>query len=173
MAPLKVGDKFPSDVVFDYVPIKNDDATLAGKPEEYNASEKWSGKTVVLVSVPGAFTPSCSAYHLPPYIDQFEKLKSKGADVVAIIASNDAWVMSAWGKVNRVPANQEDLLLLSDTKSFFSKNHGWAAGMGDRNGRWAIVVGKDGTVKYAENESDPSKVTVSDVELPTYLMIIC
>lgn len=116
---------------------------------------------VVLVSVPGAFTPSCQAYHLPPYIDQFDKLKSKGADLVVIIGFNDGWVMSAWGKVNRVPANSTEILLMGDTKSQFSKKHGWDAGMGDRNGRWAMVIDKDGTVKYAENESDPTKVTVS------------
>lgn len=161
MAPLKVGDKFPDNVVFDHVPIKNDDATLAGTPQDYNASQEWKGKKVVLVSVPGAFTPSCQAYHLPPYIDQFEKLKNKGADVVAIIGFNDGWVMSAWGKVNKVPANQSEIVLMGDTKSAFSHNYGWDAGMGGRNGRWAMVIDKDGTVKYAENESDPTKVTVS------------
>lgn len=118
----------------------------------------------MLVSVPGAFTPSCQAMHLPPYISEQAKLKAKGVDVVAIIASNDAWVMSAWGKVNSVKANDETFLLMGDTKSKFSEKHGWAAGMGDRNGRWAMVIDKDGTIKYAENEQDPTKVTVSSVE---------
>ncbi|KAK7193900.1 AhpC/TSA family protein-like protein [Paraphaeosphaeria sporulosa] len=162
MAPLKPGDKFPSDVVFDWVPIKNQDATLAGTPQDFNASSEWKGKRVVLVSVPGAFTPSCQAYHLPPYIDQLDKLKAKGVDQVAVIASNDGWVMSAWGKVNRVEGT--DILFMGDTKSGFSKKHGWDAGMGDRNGRWAMVIDRDGTVKYADNEQDPTKVTVSGVE---------
>ena len=50
---------------------------------------------------------------------------------------------------------------MSDTKTFFSKNHGWAAGMGDRNGRWVMIVEKDGTISYADHESNPSQVTVS------------
>ncbi|KAF2639898.1 AhpC/TSA family protein-like protein [Massarina eburnea CBS 473.64] len=162
MPPLKPGDKFPENVVFDWVPIKNQDATLAGSPQDYNASSEFKNKKAVLVSVPGAFTPSCQAYHLPPYIDQFDKLKKQGVDLVVVIASNDGWVMSAWGKVNRIEGN--DILLMGDTKSFFSKNHGWDAGMGDRNGRWAMVIEKDGTISYADNESDPSKVTVSGVD---------
>lgn len=147
-----------------YVPIKNDDPTLAGSPQEYEASKEWKGKKVVLVSVPGAFTPSCQAMHLPPYIGELAKLKAKGVDIVAVIASNDAWVMAAWGKVNGVKPNDDSFLMMSDTASFFSKDYGWAAGMGDRNGRWAMVIDKDGSIKYAENESDPTKVTVSGVE---------
>lgn len=83
--------------------------------------------------------------------------------------------MNAWGKVNKAAgkpivrwtrrlSNHGTNMwqyFLSDTKTFFSKNYGWAAGMGDRNGRWAMVVEKDGTVSYAENESNPGQVTVS------------
>ena len=83
-----------------------------------------------MVSVPGAFTPGCQAHHLPPYIQKLGELKSKGVDVVAVIASNDSWVMNAWGKVNG--SKGDDVLFFSDTKTFFSKNYGWAAGMGDR-----------------------------------------
>lgn len=146
------------------MPIKNNDPTLSGTPQDYAASEEWKGKKVVLVSVPGAFTPSCQAMHLPPFVDQRAKLKDQGVDVVAVIASNDAFVMSAWGKVNDVPPNDETFLMMADTRSQFSKHHGWAAGMGDRNGRWAMVIDKDGSITYAENEQDPSKVTVSGVE---------
>jgi len=162
MAPLKVGDKFPSDAKFEWAPITDADATACGRPQEYDASKEWQGKKVVLISVPGAFTPGCQAYHLPPYIEKIDELKKKGVDKVAVIASNDAWVMCAWGKVNKI-AN-DDILMLSDTKSFFSKNHGWAAGMGDRNGRWAMVIEKDGTISYAENEQSPSQVTVSGAD---------
>jgi alkyl hydroperoxide reductase 1 len=105
------------------------------------------------VSVPGAFTPGCQALHLPPFIEKLPELKSKGVDIVAVIASNDAWVMNAWGKVNHVKG--DDILFLSDTKTLFSKNHGWAAGMGDRNGRWAMIISSDGTVKYADVEKVP------------------
>lgn len=100
--------------------------------------------------------------HLPPYIQKLSELQSKGVDVIAVIASNDAWVMNAWGKVNHVKG--DDILFLSDTKTGFSKNYGWAAGMGDRNGRWAMIVDKDGTVKYADNEKSPGQVTVSSAD---------
>jgi alkyl hydroperoxide reductase 1 len=82
-------------------------------------------------------------------------------DIVAVIASNDSWVMNAWGKVNGVKG--DDILFLSDTKTFFSKEYGWPAGMGDRNGRWAMVF-DHGKVTYAENEKSPGQVTVSGAE---------
>jgi len=71
--------------------------------------------------------------------------------------------MNAWGKVNKVGADMP-IYFMSDTKTFFSKNYGWAAGMGDRNGRWAMVIEKDGKVSYAETEDSPAQVTVSGAE---------
>ncbi|KAF2177180.1 Redoxin [Zopfia rhizophila CBS 207.26] len=161
MAPLKVGDSFPDGIKFEWVPITDSDPTNCGRPQEYNASKEWAGKKVVLFSVPGAFTPGCQARHLPPYIEKIGQFKNKGVDVVAVIASNDSWVMNAWGKVNGVKG--DDILFLSDTKTFFAKNHGWEAGMGDRNGRWAMVF-DNGKVVYAENETIPGEVSVSGAE---------
>lgn len=101
-------------------------------------------------SMSARFTPGCQAYHLPPYLEKIEQLQGKGVDLVVVIASNDAWVMSAWGKVrvqstwtpqsltiHQVNGAKEDtkVLFMSDTKTFFSKAHGWSAGP-DRNGRW-------------------------------------
>jgi alkyl hydroperoxide reductase 1 len=131
------------------------------KPQEYDASKQWAGKKVILVSVPGAFTPGCQAMHLPPYIQKLPELQSKGVDIVAVIAKNDSWVMNAWGKVNNVKG--DDILFLSDSKIDFAKNHGWAL-TPDRNGRFAIVIEKDGSVSYAENESGPGQVTVSGAD---------
>jgi len=161
MAPLKVGDSFPDGVKFQWAPITDSDPTACGLPQQYDASTTFKGKKVVLFSVPGAFTPGCQARHLPPYIENIEEFKKKGVDIIAVIASNDAWVMNAWGKVNGVKT--DDLLFLSDTVSFFSKNYGWAAGMGDRNGRWAMAF-DDGKVIYAENEASPGDVKVSGAE---------
>ncbi|KXT08607.1 hypothetical protein AC579_4457 [Pseudocercospora musae] len=161
--PLKVGDKFPDHVKFDWAPITDTDPTVCGLPQTYNASKEFAGKKVVLVSVPGAFTPGCQANHLPPYIKGLDQLKAKGVDLVVFIASNDVFVMNAWGKVNKVTPDH-DILFMSDTKSFFSKNYGWDAGVGDRNGRWAMVIEKDGTISYADAESGPGKVTVSGAE---------
>lgn len=81
-------------------PITDPDPTACGIPQTFDASKEFAGKKVVLVSVPGAFTPGCQAYHIPPYFSNLDKLLQKGVDLVVVIASNDAWVMAAWGKVN-------------------------------------------------------------------------
>lgn len=127
--PLKQGDKFPEGVQFECVPllvsdnhpitltyisnrwapITDPDPTACGIPQVYDASKEFAGKKVVLVSVPGAFTPGCQALHIPPYIQSLDKLQSKGVDLVVVIASNDAWVMAAWGKVNGVKADSKIL----------------------------------------------------------------
>ncbi|KAG9185183.1 alkyl hydroperoxide reductase 1 [Alternaria panax] len=161
MAPLQVGDKLPEGVKFEWAPITDSDPTACGRPQEYDASKEWADKKVVLFSVPGAFTPGCQAYHLPPYIAKAKEFKEKGVDVIATIASNDSWVMNAWGKVNGV--KNDEVLFLSDTKTFFSKEYGWPAGMGDRNGRWAMVF-DHGKVIYAENEKSPGEVSVSGAD---------
>ncbi|PNS14820.1 hypothetical protein CAC42_2049 [Sphaceloma murrayae] len=159
--PLKAGDKFPEDVTFGWVPITDADPTQCGLPQEYPASKNWKGKKVVLVSVPGAFTPGCQANHLPPYIQKLSDLKSKGVDQVAVIGFNDSWVMNAWGKVNKVTG--DDILFLSDDKEF-SKKYAYMAGNTLRNGRYAMVIEKDGSISYFENESNPSQVTVSGLD---------
>lgn len=159
MSALKQGDKFPSDVVFSYVPWTEETAevTACGMPVNYKASEEWANKKVVLFAVPGAFTPGCSARHLPPFIEKLDTLKQK-ADVVAVVAFNDAWVMSAWSKANGV--KNDEIYFMSDPELKFVKSIGW--NMGERSGRWAMIVDK-GTVTYAEKEPG-REVTVSGAE---------
>jgi len=108
----------------------------------------------VLFAVPGAFTPTCSVRHLPGYIENLPKIKEKGVDTVAVIAFNDAWVMSAWGKANNVG---DEILFLSDPDLEFSRSIGWAAG--NRAVRYAMVI-DHGKVVYAEKEPG-GDVTVS------------
>lgn len=109
----------------------------------------------MLFAVPGAFTPGCSVRHLPGYIEKLDEIKGKAVDVVAVIAFNDAFVMSAWGKANGI--KNEDILFLSDPESKFSKGIGW--NLGERSARYAMIIDK-GTVVYAEKE--PARdVTVS------------
>ncbi|KAF2172411.1 hypothetical protein M409DRAFT_63109 [Zasmidium cellare ATCC 36951] len=160
--PLKVGDKFPEGVKFEWAPITDPSPTSCGIPQTYDASKEFAGKKVVLVSVPGAFTPGCQAYHIPPYFSNLDKLLQKGVDLVIVIASNDAWVMAAWGKVNGAKEDTK-IRFMSDTKTFFSKNYGWDAGMGDRNGRYVFVI-DDGKITVADAEDGPGKVTVSGAE---------
>lgn len=104
MAELKVGDTFPEGVSFSYAPLtpENSEITSCGIPQKYDASAEFKKKKVVLVSVPGAFTPTCSVAHIPSFIENEKKLKAQGVDQVVVIAFNDAWVMSAWGKANGV-----------------------------------------------------------------------
>ncbi|MCJ1387394.1 hypothetical protein MMC18_000237 [Xylographa bjoerkii] len=113
MSALKIGDSFPEGVTFSYVPYtpEKDSLTACGIPINYDASKEWVNKKVVLFSVPGAFTPGCSVRHLPGFIDNLEKIKSKGVDIVAVIAYNDAFVMNAWSKANGV--KNDDIVCFS------------------------------------------------------------
>jgi len=160
MPGLKVGDSFPEGVTFSYIPYSEEIAgfNACGIPINYNASKEWADKKVVLFALPGAFTPSCSARHLPGYLENLPKLKEKGVDIVAVIASNDPYVMSGWQKANGV--KDESFLFLSDTDAKFSSSIGWASG--GRTGRYAIVI-DHGKVIYAEAEPG-REVTVSSAE---------
>ena len=92
--------------------------TSCGIPISYNASKEWADKKVVLFSVPGAFTPTCSEQHLPGYLRHLGDLKGKGVDVVAVVASNDPFVMSAWGKVNGV---KDDVVCIPRSSKYDSE----------------------------------------------------
>ncbi|KAE9380068.1 allergen Asp F3 [Stipitochalara longipes BDJ] len=159
MASLKVGDSLPSDVVFSYVPYQEgSEITACGIPINYDASKEWANKKVVLFSVPGAFTPGCSVKHLPGYIENLSAIKAKGVDVVAVIAYNDAFVMSAWSKANGI--KNDDILFLSDPGTAFSKKLDWT--LGERTARYALVI-DHGKIVYAEKEPG-REVTVSSAE---------
>ncbi|KAG9247458.1 peroxiredoxin [Calycina marina] len=156
---LKVKDELPAGVKFSYVPYSEDnmEVTSCGMPITYDASKEWADKKVVVFAVPGAFTPGCSARHLPPYIEKLSTIKEKGVDVVACIAFNDAWVMSAWGKANGV---KDEILFLTDADTAFSNLLGWTAG--GRTARYALII-DHGKIIYAEKEPG-REVTVSGAE---------
>ena len=189
MTALKAGDNFPEGVDFRYalhappaaalrllnvcarlswVPYteEKESLTSCGIPQTYHASKEFADKKVVLFAVPGAFTPGCSVNHLPGYIEHLNEIKDKGVDLVIVIACNDAWVMSAWGKANAIKNDNivslrlAGLILrrwliggqmfMSDTGISFSKSIGWTRGA-DRTGRYAMVI-DHGKIVYAENE---------------------
>jgi alkyl hydroperoxide reductase 1 len=97
--------------------------------------------------------------HLPGYIGKYDELKSKGVDVVATIAYNDPFVMSAWAKANSV--KNDDILFLSDGGAAFSKSIGWTAG--ERTARYALVI-DNGKIVYAAKEDSPGEVSVSGAD---------
>lgn len=152
--PIKVGDRIP-------------DATLKklGQGiEDISTAAIFSGKKVVLFAVPGAFTPTCSARHLPGYVEHFEALRSKGIDTVACMAVNDPFVMDAWAKQHNVP---EGLLMLSDGNAEFTRKLGLeldasAFGMGVRSQRFALVA-DNGVVTHLFVEA-PGEFRVSAAE---------
>ncbi|MBP8926218.1 MAG: peroxiredoxin [Pseudomonadales bacterium] len=129
---IKVGDRVPS------VTLKK----LGEKgPENISTDDIFSGRKVVLFAVPGAFTPTCSAAHLPGYVVNADKIKAKGVDTIVCMAVNDAFVMGAWGKTH----NAEELLMLADGNAELSKALGLTLdgsgfGLGLRSQRFAMVV---------------------------------
>lgn len=134
---IQVGDTLPT-AVLNY---------LKDGVQSVNTADLFANKTVVLFAVPGAFTPTCSAKHLPGYVDKLDELKAKGVDTVACMAVNDAFVMEAWAKHQNAPA---DIMMLADGNGAFTKSLGLeldatAFGMGMRAKRFALVA-KNGVV---------------------------
>jgi peroxiredoxin len=122
-------------------------------PEPVSTDDLFSGKKVVLFSVPGAFTPTCSAKHLPGFVDNADQLKAKGVDTIACMAVNDVFVMSAWGKSGNVG---DKVLMLADGNGEYAKALGLEMdaskfGMGTRGQRFSLIV-NDGVVEQANIE---------------------
>ncbi|WFL76838.1 peroxiredoxin [Altererythrobacter arenosus] len=151
---ISVGDKLPEVTL-----VK---ATENG-PEQVSSSEYFAGKKVALFSVPGAFTPTCSARHLPGYVEKAEELKAKGIDEIAATAVNDAFVMGAW----KSAAGSDDITMLADGNGDFAEAVGLTMdgsgfGLGKRGQRWSAIV-EDGVVKELNVEA-PGDFSVSSAE---------
>jgi peroxiredoxin len=123
-------------------------------PKDVSTDELFKGKKVVLFSVPGAFTPTCDAKHLPGFLQQAEALKAKGVDTIACMAVNDVFVMNAWGKSSNVG---DKVLMLADGNGDYAKAlglelDGRGFGMGTRGQRFALVV-QDGVAQQVNIEA--------------------
>lgn len=152
---IKVGDKVPS------VSLKYMDENGM---QTITTDELFKGKKVVLFALPGAFTPTCSAKHLPGYVQNADKLKAKGVDTIVCLSVNDAFVMRAWGKDQNVDGK---VMMLADGNAEFSKAVGLTMdasgyGMGLRSQRYAMVV-EDGVVKTLNVEA-PGAFEVSGAD---------
>ena len=133
-------------------------------PQPVSSAEFFAGKRVALFSVPGAFTPTCSAKHLPGFVEKADALKAKGIDVIACTAVNDAFVMGAWGKASGV---EDKVTMLADGNGDFVKAVGLEMdgskfGMGARGQRFAMIV-NDGKVEHLFVEA-PGEFRVSSAE---------
>ena len=152
---IEAGEKMPSGV-FGVM-------TDAG-PGAISTEELFAGKKVVLVSVPGAFTPTCSASHLPGFVNQADELLAKGVDSIACMSVNDVFVMDAWGKDQKVA---DKVMMLADGNGEYARAldlemDGTAFGMGTRSQRFAIIV-DDGVAQHVAVEA-PGKLEVSKAE---------
>ena len=151
---ISVGDKLPEVTL-----VK---ATENG-PEQVSSADYFAGKKVAPFSVPGAFTPTCSARHLPGYVEKAAELKAKGIDEIAATAVNDAFVMGAWNKA----AGSDDITMLADGNAQFAEAVGLTMdgsgfGMGKRGQRFSMIV-EDGIVKELNVEA-PGDFSVSSAE---------
>jgi peroxiredoxin len=152
---IKVGDKIPS--------AKLHIMTEQG-PKDVTTEEVFKGKRVVLFALPGAFTPTCSAKHLPGFVQNASAIRAKGIDTIACLSVNDAFVMGAWGKDQKVG---DKVVMLADGNAEFTKalgleNDNSSYGMGLRSKRYAMVV--DNGVVKALNVEKPGSFEVSSAE---------
>jgi peroxiredoxin len=151
---IAVGDKLPD--------VKLVKATAEG-PQAVQSGEYFAGKKVALFSVPGAFTPTCSARHLPGFVEKAAELKAKGIDEIVATAVNDAFVLGAWNTA----AGSDDITMLADGNGEFAKAVGLTMdgsgfGMGTRGQRYSMVI-NDGVVEQLNVEA-PGDFNVSSAE---------
>ena len=154
---IKVGDRMPSGTMH---------TMTENGPAPVSTDELFKGKKVVLFSVPGAFTPTCSAKHLPGFVGNYDKLKSKCVDTIACMAVNDAFVMGAWGKDQKTDGK---VTMLADGSADYSKKLGLEAdftgyGMGIRGKRFSLLV-DDGVVKAVNVDEGEFKATSAETML--------
>jgi peroxiredoxin len=152
---IKAGERMPAGVL----------KTMGAEgPKDVRTEELFQGKTVVLFSVPGAFTPTCDAKHLPGFVQLADQFRAKGVDLIACMAVNDVFVMNAWGKASGVG---DKVMMLADGNGEYAKALGLSLdasgfGMGQRGQRFALVI-EDGVARHVDVEA-PGQFKVSAAE---------
>ncbi|KGH27224.1 peroxiredoxin [Comamonas testosteroni] len=157
---IKVGDALPAVTLMEYVEVEGNGCSLG--PNPVKLPEALAGKTIAVFAVPGAFTPTCSEKHLPGYVAQAEELKAAGVDEIWCLSVNDAFVMGAWGRDQKVAGK---VRMIADGDAAFAKATGLTLdlngkGLGLRANRFSMLV-KDGKVATLNVEA-PGKFEVSD-----------
>ena len=160
--PIAVGDRLPDGTLTELIEQETPGCTIG--PNTFKVSELVRGKRIILFAVPGAFTPTCSAKHLPGYVAAFDKLKAKNVNEIWCVAVNDAFVMGAWGKDQKCAGK---VRMMADGSAVYTKALGLdmdltARGMGIRSQRYSMLA-EDGVLK-ALNVEQSGKFEVSDAE---------
>ena len=159
---IKVGDKLPPGTLSEFVEVETAGCTIG--PNDFKVDDLTRGKKVVIFGLPGAFTPTCSAKHVPSYLQNLDRLKAKGVDDVICMAVNDAFVMGAWARDQKSAGK---VRMMGDGSANYTKALGLefdlsARGLGLRCQRFSMLV--DNGVVKALNVEAPGKYEVSDAE---------
>ena len=157
---IKVGDVLPEGTLQEYIEIEGDGCSLG--PNRFDVRKEAAGKTIAIFGLPGAFTPTCSAKHVPGYVEKAADLKAAGVDEIWCVSVNDAFVMGAWGRDQKTAGK---VRMMADGSAEFTKATGLtldlsARGMGLRSNRYSMLV-VDGVVRSL-NVEGPGKFEVSD-----------
>ena len=157
---LKVGDKLPAGSLQEFVEVEGNGCSIG--PNAFDIEKATTGKTVAIFALPGAYTPTCSAQHVPGYVAKADELKAAGVDEIWCVSVNDAFVMGAWGRDQKTLGK---VRMMADGSADFAKATGLtldltARGMGLRSQRYSMLV-VDGVVKTLNVEA-PGKFEVSD-----------
>jgi len=157
---IKVGDQLPATTLMEFSEVEGGGCSLG--PNAVDVAKASAGKTIALFALPGAFTPTCSAKHVPGYIQSYDQLKAAGVDEIWCVSVNDAFVMGAWARDQKTNGK---VRMLADGDAVFAKATGLTLdltgkGMGLRSNRYSMLV-KDGKVVTLNIEA-PGKFDVSD-----------
>ncbi|MBH1958223.1 peroxiredoxin [Polaromonas sp.] len=159
---IKVGDNLPAATLMEFVEVEGNGCSLG--PNPVDVVQASAGKTIALFAVPGAFTPTCSAKHVPGYVAKFAEFKAAGVDEIWCLSVNDAFVMGAWARDQKTEGK---VRMLADGDATFAKATGLTLdlngkGLGLRSNRYSMLV-KDGKV-VSLNIEGPGKFEVSDAD---------
>ncbi|MBP6617620.1 MAG: peroxiredoxin [Burkholderiaceae bacterium] len=157
---IKVGDTLPATTLMEFSEVEGEGCSIG--PNAVDVAKATAGKTIALFALPGAFTPTCSAQHVPGYVEKFDAFKAAGVDEIWCISVNDAFVMGAWARDQKTAGK---VRMLGDGSAAFAQATGLtldltSRGMGVRSNRYSMLV-KDGKV-VALNIEGPGKFEVSD-----------
>ena len=157
---IQVGDTLPASTLMEYSEVEGEGCSIG--PNAVDVAKATAGKTIALFALPGAYTPTCSAKHVPGYVQHFDDFKAAGVDEIWCVSVNDAFVMGAWARDQKTGVK---VRMLADGSADFTKATGLtldltSRGMGLRSNRYSMLV-KDGKVASL-NVEGPGKFEVSD-----------